>query len=61
MTVDLYQFNISKIKYNLLFGLVTEEEMEQSFNETKDKYKHMISYKITVIEDFLHKVQYSRD
>ncbi len=52
--IRLFQFNISKIKYNLLFNLVTEEEMEQSFNETKDKYKQMISYK-TVIEDFLQK------
>ena len=52
--IQLFQFNISKIKYNLLFNLVTEEEMEQSFNETKDKYKQMISYK-TVIEDFLQK------
>ena len=52
--VDLYQFNISKIKYNLLFGLVTEEEMEESFNETKDKYKDLVSYKITV-QNFLDK------
>jgi len=52
--VDLYQFNISKFKYNLLFGLVTETEMEESFNETKDKYKDLISYKITV-QNFLDK------
>jgi hypothetical protein len=52
--VDLYQFNISKIKYNLLFGLVSEEEMELSFNETKDKYKDLMSYK-TMIQNFLDK------
>jgi hypothetical protein len=52
--VDLYQFNISKIKYNLLFGLVTEEDMEESFNEAKEKYKDLVSYKITV-QNFLDK------
>lgn len=52
--IRLFQFGINKIKYNLLFGLVTEEDMEDSFNETKEKYKQMISYK-KMVEDFLDK------
>ena len=52
--IRLFQFGINKIKYNLLFGLVSEEDMEDSFNETKEKYKQMIGYK-KMVEDFLDK------
>ena len=52
--IKLYQLNISKIKYNLLFGLVTEESMAQSFDEMKTKYRDLIISK-KMVEDFLHK------
>ena len=52
--IKLYQLNISKIKYSLLFGLVTEEAMAQSFDEMKTKYRDLIISK-NMVEDFLHK------
>ena len=48
------QLEINKIKYNLLFGLVTEEEMVESFQTMKDKYRQLVVSRNTV-EDFMNK------
>lgn len=46
--INIAKMNISKIKLDLLFNLINEDEMEQSFNNMKDLYKKLIDAKATV-------------
>ena len=40
--------NISKIKLDLLFNLIDEDKMEESFNQMKGLYKQLVEAKGTV-------------
>ena len=46
--INLAKMNISKIKLDLLFNLINEDQMEGPFNQMKDLYKKLIEAKGTV-------------
>ena len=46
--INIAKMNISKIKLDLLFNLIDEDQMEESFNRMKDLYKRLIEAKNTV-------------
>lgn len=46
--INLAKMNISKIKLDLLFNLIDEDKMEESFTMMKDLYKRLIEAKGTV-------------
>jgi hypothetical protein len=48
--INLAKTNISKIKLDLLFNLIDEDKMEESFNQMKGLYKQLVEAKGTVDE-----------
>lgn len=52
--INVAKMNISKIKLDLLFNLIDEDQMEESFNQMKGLYKQLIEAKGT-LDDQIHK------
>ena len=46
--INIAKMNISKIKLDLLFNLIDEDQMEESFNQMKDFYKRLLEAKGTL-------------